>query len=144
MSESSEPGGFDFSAADWSTQPVFLWGGVEVIEQASGRAVLAVTIDDHHRGGGGTDAVNGAFLAYIADLLLGTAASTAWGETPVPQVTVGLNIAYLSPLRGASIYAEAKVRRAGRLLCFIEGTMMDESGEVCLVMSGTGRRIQGS
>lgn len=132
---------FDFDSPDWSGQAVFASAGITVDEQRGGRAVLRAEVRQHQRGGGGTEAVNGAFLAYVSDLLLGTTASTAWGDQPTAQVTVSLNVSFLQPLMGSRLEAIGEVQRAGKRLCFVVGTIGDETGAVGVSLAGTVRRI---
>lgn len=62
----------------WSTEPwnnklYMQWAGLRMLEAQDGTNRLELTIEAHHRGGAGTEAVNGAILSYMHDIVQGTA-----------------------------------------------------------------------
>ena len=64
-----------------------------------------------HRGGIGTDAVNGVVLAGLFDLVVGT---VGWLTRPdTRSATVNLSMSFFRPTRGDRIAAEARLVRGG-------------------------------
>ena len=64
-----------------------------------------------HRGGLGTDAVNGVVLAGLFDLVVGT---VGWLTRPdTRSATVNLSMSFFRPTRGDRIVAEARLIRSG-------------------------------
>ena len=88
-----------------------------------------------HRGGMGTDAVNGPVLAGLFDLAIGT---VGWLTRPASRsATVTLAMTFLRPTRGNRIVAEARLLRAGTNLTFAAAEVLDEHGEVTARCDGT-------
>jgi uncharacterized protein (TIGR00369 family) len=89
----------------------------------------------YHRGGMGTDAVNGPVLAGLFDLVIGT---VGWLSRPdTRSATVSLAMTFLRPTRGERIVAEARLLRAGTNLTFAAAEIFDEQGEVTARCDGT-------
>src|SRR5512143_2046868 len=64
-----------------------------------------------HRGGIGTEAVNGVVLAGLFDLVIGT---VGWLTRPdTRSATVNLAMSFFRPTRGDRIVAEARLVRSG-------------------------------
>ncbi len=98
------------------------------------RAVLDPVMP-YHRGGMGTDAVNGPVLAGLFDLVIGT---VGWLSRPDSRsATVSLAMTFLRPTRGDRIVVEARVLRAGTNLTFAAAEIIDGSGEVTARCDGT-------
>src|SRR3979490_2297445 len=69
-----------------------------------------------HRGGLGTDAINGVVLAGLFDLVIGT---VGWLVRPEARsATVTLAMSFFRPTRGDRVVAEARLIRAGLNLIF--------------------------
>src|SRR6202008_3172086 len=65
----------------------------------------------YHRGGMGTDAVNGAVLAGLFDLAMGP---VGWLTRPVTRsATVSLAMTFLRPTRGERVWVEGRLLRGG-------------------------------
>ncbi|HYV42452.1 MAG TPA: PaaI family thioesterase [Thermoanaerobaculia bacterium] len=89
----------------------------------------------YHRGGMGTDAVNGPVLAGLFDLVIGT---VGWLSRPDSRsATVSLTMTFLRPTRGDRIAVEARLLRAGTNLTFAAAEVFDEQGEVTARCDGT-------
>lgn len=88
-----------------------------------------------HRGGLGTDAVNGVVLAGLFDLVIGT---VGWLTRPdVRSATVNLSMSFFRPTRGERIAAEARLVRAGLNLVFAAAEIFDAEGRVTARCDGT-------
>jgi uncharacterized protein (TIGR00369 family) len=98
------------------------------------RAVLE-PVEPHHRGGMGTDAVNGVVLAGLFDLAIGT---VGWLTRPdTRSATVSLAMTFLRPTRGDRVVVEARLLRAGTNLTFAAGEIFDGAGQVTARCDGT-------
>jgi len=122
--------------AEWNARPFFRWPGFRVVEARDGQARVELLVEEHHRGGGGTRAVNGGIVAYLFDGLLGAAVFSSRDDI-TGQVTVSLNITYLRMLEAErQVVGTARVISGGRNLVFAQGEVMDEHGNVCATCSG--------
>lgn len=98
------------------------------------RAVLD-PVQSFHRGGIGTSAVNGAVLAGLFDLAIGT---VGWLSRPDSRsATVSLGMTFLRPTRGDRVVVEARLLRAGTNLTFAAAEIFDGSGDVTARCDGT-------
>jgi len=89
----------------------------------------------YHRGGMGTEAVNGAVLAGLFDLAIGT---VGWLSRPDARSgTVTLNMLFFRPTRGDRIFVEGRLLRAGVNLTFAAAEMFDGHGEMTARCEGT-------
>jgi acyl-coenzyme A thioesterase PaaI-like protein len=89
----------------------------------------------YHRGGMGTDAVNGAVLAGLFDLAIGT---VGWLSRPdARSATVTLNMLFFRPTRGERIWVEGRLLRAGLNLTFAAAELFDARGEATARCEGT-------
>ena len=95
---------------------------VEPGEDGTGRVV--VDAGDELLNPHGT--VHGGVLATLLDVAMGTAVATAGGESPV---TVSLAVTYLEPGRPGRLTASAKVRKRGKRLIVVEGTVEQDGDE---------------
>jgi len=98
------------------------------------RAVID-PVRDIHRGGMGTDAVNGVVLAGLFDLVIGT---VGWLTRPdTRSATVNLAMSFFRPTRGGRVVAEARLIRAGLNLVFCAAEISDEEGRATARCDGT-------
>jgi uncharacterized protein (TIGR00369 family) len=98
------------------------------------RAVIDPVLDIH-RGGLGTDAVNGVVLAGLFDLVVGT---VGWLTRPdTRSATVTLAMSFYRPTRGNRIVAEARLIRAGMNLVFAAAEIFDGEGKATARCEGT-------
>lgn len=126
-----EPGPLLADAKAWDKTPFFEWMGMRVIEAADGRGRLVLDVQDHHRGGGGTSAVNGGVLAYMLDAVVGLAVHSSNPADTVGQVTLSLNVDYLAPMMvAAQVIGEGEVVRRGGSLAFVDGRLYADDGSV--------------
>jgi uncharacterized protein (TIGR00369 family) len=89
----------------------------------------------YHRGGMGTDAVNGPVLAGLFDLAIGT---VGWLTRPETRsATVSLAMTFFRPTRGDRVTVEARLLRAGMNLTFAAAEIFDGRGEVTARCDGT-------
>jgi uncharacterized protein (TIGR00369 family) len=88
-----------------------------------------------HRGGLGTDAINGVVLAGLFDLVIGT---VGWLTRPdARSATVTLAMSFFRPTRGDRVVAEARLVRAGMNLVFAAGEIFDAEGRATARCEGT-------
>lgn len=98
------------------------------------RAVID-PVQPFHRGGMGTDAVNGAVLAGLFDLAIGT---VGWLTRPETRsATVSLAMTFLRPTRGDRIAVEAQLLRGGMNLIFAAAEIFDGENQVTARCDGS-------
>lgn len=123
-------------AAAWNDSPPMrrLGARLEFERLDRVRAVIDPVMP-YHRGGMGTDAVNGPVLAGLFDLAIGT---VGWLTRPdTRSATVSLAMTFFRPTRGDRIAVEARLLRAGVNLTFAAAEVFDGSGEVTARCDGT-------
>jgi acyl-coenzyme A thioesterase PaaI-like protein len=91
-------------------------------------------VEIHHRGGMGTDAVNGPTIAAVFDLITGLAGYLQAIGKKVGVVQ--LNIQFLRPVTGTRFHAVARPTRAGRSLVFVAAELFDATGAPCAGSTG--------
>lgn len=88
-----------------------------------------------HRGGMGTEAVNGVVLAGLFDLAIGT---VGWLTRPEARsATVNLSMTFFRPTRGHRVVAEARLIKPGLNLIFAAAEITDGTGELTARCDGT-------
>jgi uncharacterized protein (TIGR00369 family) len=98
------------------------------------RAVID-PVRDIHRGGMGTEAVNGVVLAGLFDLVIGT---VGWLTRPdTRSATVNLAMSFFRPTRGDRVVAEARLIRAGLNLIFAAAEIFDGEDRISARCDGT-------
>ena len=121
--------------ARWNSHPGMKHMGVRL--DLSRRECVRVYVDpirEYHRGGLGTDAVNGAIIAGVFDLAVGLIGHLS---TPGQRVgTAQLNIHFVQPVRGDRFEVLGRLIRAGRSLVFAAAELLDESGQLCARCDG--------
>ncbi len=144
MSESAKPFSEAYAtleslqalAQTWNASPPMLQLGarLEFTRVDRVRAVLD-PVQPFHRGGMGTDAVNGAVLAGLFDLAIGT---VGWLSRPDTRSgTVSLSMLFFKPTRGDHVAVEGRLLRAGTNLTFATAEILDGAGEVTARCDGT-------
>ena len=99
--------------------------------------VVRVVIDPvqpAHRGGLGTDAVNGAVIAGLFDVAIGIVGH--FQTIGQRAGTAHLGIQYLRPLVGNRVVVEARLVKAGANLVFATAEALDADGTVCARAEG--------
>ena len=121
--------------AEWNQHPGMRHMGA-VLDLSTPGLVRAVVdpIRPEHRGGLGTDAVNGAVIAGIFDLVIGLCGylQTAGRRAGVAQ----LSIQFLRPVNGSRFEVVGHPVRAGTNLVFATSELQDEKGIVCARCDG--------
>jgi len=87
-----------------------------------------------HRGGMGTDAINGGMLAALFDFVIGT--TPALVDPTRRSATMQLNITFEQPVKGDWFIAEGRIDRAGASTIFASAVVKDSSGAICSRCSG--------
>ncbi len=121
--------------AEWNQHPGMRHMGAELDLSTPGvvRAVVD-PIQPEHRGGLGTDAVNGAVIAGIFDLVIGLCGylQTVGRRAGVAQ----LSIQFLRPVIGSRFEVVGHPVRAGNTLVFSTAELRNEKGTVCARCDG--------
>lgn len=126
-----EPRPLMSDARGWNDTPFFSWMGLRVEDAANGTGRVVLDVKDHHRGGGGTVAVNGGVLAYMLDAVVGVAVHSSNPPDTVGQVTLSLDVEYLAPMMVAErVVGVAEVVRRGGSLAFVDGRLYADDGSV--------------
>ncbi len=122
-------------AAQWNRHHGLRHLGVRVDLSAPDVVRLYIDpIQPHHRGGLGTDAVNGAVIAAVFDLTIGLVGHfCTLGRR---AGTAQLNIHFLRPVLGDRFEVLGRVVRAGRSLVFAAAELHDEQGTLCARCDG--------
>lgn len=90
-----------------------------------------------HRGGLGTEAVNGGVLSALFDLAIGC--TPALIDPSRRSATIQLNIHFMRPTHGNKINVIGKLKRAGGSTVFSTASVVDEEGNVCATCDGIAR-----
>ncbi|MDB6002052.1 MAG: hypothetical protein JWP52_3751 [Rhizobacter sp.] len=127
-----------WSIEEWNEKAFMRWAGLRVLSAEAGVAVLELAVQDHHRGGGGTRAVNGAILAYMHDVVQGVAISSLVGPEVLRMATLNLAVDYPRLLVCEErALVEARVLRLGATIAFCDSEFRDAGGNVCSRCHGT-------
>jgi uncharacterized protein (TIGR00369 family) len=122
-------------AEQWNAHPGMVHMGAKVALLDGG--VVSAVIDPvqpFHRGGLGTDAVNGAIIAGLFDLVIGL---SGYQHTRPRRAGVAqLNVHYLRPVHGDRVEVTGQPVRVGRNLVFAAAELRDERGTVCATCDG--------
>ncbi len=119
----------------WNEHPGMRHMGVRV--DLATPDVVRVYIDPvhrHHRGGLGTDAINGAVIAGVFDLTIGLVGH--FQTVGQRSGTAQLNMHFLRPVLGDRFEVLGRVVRAGRSLVFATADLYDEIGRLCARCDG--------
>ena len=120
----------------WNTSPPMRHFGARLEFDCVDRVRAVIDpVTNVHRGGLGTDAVNGVVLAGLFDLVIGT---VGWLTRPdTRSATVNLAMSFFRPTRGDRIAAEARLVRSGLNLVFVAAEIFDAEGRVTARCDGT-------
>jgi uncharacterized protein (TIGR00369 family) len=120
----------------WNASPAMKHFGARLdFERVDRVRAVIDPVGDIHRGGLGTDAVNGVVLAGLFDLAVGT---VGWLVRPdARSATVNLAMSFFRPTRGERVVAEARLIRSGMNLIFAAAEIFDGEGKVTARCDGT-------
>ncbi len=123
-------------ADGWNASPPMQRLGVRLdFERVDRVRAVLDPVEPFHRGGMGTDAVNGVVLAGLFDLAIGT---VGWLTRPdTRSATVSLAMTFLRPTRGDRVTVEARLVRAGTNLTFAAAEIFDAERKVTARCDGT-------
>jgi uncharacterized protein (TIGR00369 family) len=96
--------------------------------------VMIDEVQEYHKGGVGTEAVNGAVIAMLADLAIGLLGLTHYEEGMTG--TSNLSINYLKPLLAKEIIVYAEQTEVVNKRIFGIVRVMNEKEEVCAYATG--------
>jgi len=96
--------------------------------------VIIDTVEEYHKGGIGTEAVNGAVIAMLADLAIGLLGLAHYAEGMTG--TSNLNINYLKPLLAKKVIVTAEQTEVVNKRIFGIVRVMNEKEEVCAYATG--------
>lgn len=122
-------------AAHWNGHPGMQHVGARVDLSTPNRVRAVVDpIQPFHRGGLGTEAVNGAVIAGLFDLVIGLSGylHTRGRRAGVAQ----LNIQFLRPVEGDRLEVTGWPTRVGLNLVFAAAELRDERGRLCAACDG--------
>jgi len=119
----------------WSQHPgMQLVGARADFSDPSKVRVFIEPLQPHHRGGMGTEAVNGAVIAGLFDVAIGIVGHF---QTRGRRAgTAQLAVQYLRPVLGQRIDVEARLVRAGTNLVFVAGEAFDQNRVLCARCDG--------
>jgi acyl-coenzyme A thioesterase PaaI-like protein len=114
----------NWKTIDWNELDFLKWPGLALVEARDGHSVMELSVEDHHRGGGGSpETVNGGIISYMFDATCGAAV--------IGQATMTLNVQFLSALNAREkVRCEARITRRGGTVAYVEGKVFDDDGEV--------------
>jgi acyl-coenzyme A thioesterase PaaI-like protein len=120
---------------EWNQHPGMRHMGAQLDLSVPG--VVRTVVDPilpEHRGGLGTDAVNGAEIAGLFDLVIGLSGylQTVGRRAGVAQ----LSIQFLRPVLGDRFEVVGRPVRAGKTLVFATAELLDERGIACARCDG--------
>ena len=129
-------------AETWNASPPMQQLGVRLEFTRVDRVRAVVDpVQPFHRGGMGTDAINGAVLASLFDLAIGT---VGWLSRPEGRsATVTLAMTFLKPTKGDRVAVEGRLLRSGTNLTFASAEIFDGKDEVTARCDGTVAVAQG-
>jgi acyl-coenzyme A thioesterase PaaI-like protein len=97
-------------------------------------------LQSFHRGGLGSDAVNGGIIAALFDLVIGL---PGYSRSPAHKSgTVQISMSLMRAVRGEKLVVEGWIERAAKGLVFVGAEAMDEKGTVCARANGVCRILK--
>ena len=121
-------------AAAWNAGEIVRHLGFQLGFREQRTVVTLSPVRPHHRGGLGSDAINGGVLASMFDFAVGCTSMLA---PPLRRsATVQLSIAFERAVRGDHARCEAWIERATGGLVFVSSHLLDASGAVCARCQG--------
>jgi uncharacterized protein (TIGR00369 family) len=128
------PDQLDRYATGFNASATLRFYGVTLDFALPGRVRATMPVKPEHRGGLGTEAVNGAIIASLFDLAIGCTAALV--DPTRRSATVQLSMNFERALLGDTIVAEGWIDRAGGSTLFSSAVLKNERGEVCARCQG--------
>lgn len=97
--------------------------------------VIIDEVQEYHKGGVGTEAVNGAVIAMLADLAIGLLGLSHYADGMT--ATSNLSINYIKPLMAKKVTVQAEATEVVGKRIFGIVRVMNETGEVCSYATGS-------
>lgn len=91
-------------------------------------------VKSHHRGGIGSEAVNGGVIAAICDFAIGIAGSFQLPDGK--KATIDLHVKYLKALFGDSVRAVSSVERVRSRMVTVAVEVLNDQNEICATAVG--------
>jgi uncharacterized protein (TIGR00369 family) len=111
-------------------------GLVCVDKSAPGSTTWRVRVDERFLNPAGV--VQGGFLAAILDSAMGASAVTVVGDRKVIVANTEMKVSFLrSAVPGDTLTCVANVLKAGRVISFLEATIVDQDGRLVATASST-------
>ncbi|MCC7365812.1 MAG: PaaI family thioesterase [Dehalococcoidia bacterium] len=104
--------------------------GLTLEELRPGFARVAIAASPVTMGGVG-GSVHGGVLAAVVDIVMLEALAKMFEPGEQPAGTADLNITYMRPALGNTVFAEAIVLKKGRSLIVTEVSILDDEGRLC-------------
>ena len=128
---------------DWNDKPYMRWVGARVVLAEGGRSRVEMPVELHHRGAMGTEAINGAILAYLHDVAQGVAVRSMLGDDVRAIATLNLNISFVDAMAVETLLVGVgrafSIRSA---VAFAESEFLGDYGQVCCRAAGTFRILR--
>ena len=112
--------------------PFLKYVGIKVLSLKEGYCKMSIDFRQNLTRLGGM--LNGGVIATLADAAGGCSVLTL--NNGSNQVTVKLDVSFLKPINNGPIVAEAKVKKPGKHLSFVDIELFDGNGELCATASG--------
>jgi uncharacterized protein (TIGR00369 family) len=110
--------------------------GLELLEAAGGRSVMAVSCRPEHLQNG---VMHGGVVASLLDSACASAAISLI-HPDAYATSVNLTVSYLKPVTAGRLIARGECLRAGRRILFCEARVVDETGD--LVATGSSQLVR--
>jgi uncharacterized protein (TIGR00369 family) len=111
--------------------------GVTVDFPSLDEVQIVLQVRPEHRGGLGTDAVNGGVLAAMFDLAVGC--TPALLDPTRRTATMQLSMSFERPVAGSTLRVRARIDTAGAAVLFASAVLYDEKDQACARCQGVVR-----
>lgn len=115
--------------------------GLELSFPSAERVLGTLAVAHAHRGGLGSQAVNGGILAALFDFAIGTTGALVDPERK--SATMQLSMSFERPVTGDVVTVEAWVDRAGGSTIFASAVIRDSGGDICARAQGVVKLSKG-
>jgi uncharacterized protein (TIGR00369 family) len=129
----------------WNEKPYMKWAGARMVSAEQGVSRIELTVKDHHQGAVDTEAINGAILAYLHDVVQGAAIRSLLGDDVKAIATLNLNVSYVSLMPSDRvIVGEGRAISVRSAVAFAQSDFRNAAGDVCCQAVGTFRIMRSS